>query len=139
MGGRLDVVSPATLETALKRSLDWALAKRLELEAPPAFRTPAGSEAPIDYAALGGPAIHVRVQELFGLSNHPKIAGGRVSLVLHLLSPARRPIQVTRDLPGFWRGSWAEVAAQMRGRYPKHPWPVDPAAAAPTLRAKPRV
>ena len=78
------------------------------------------------------------MQELFGLSTHPAVAGGRRPLTLRLLSPARRPIQVTRDLPGFWRGSWKEVRSEMRGRYPKHVWPEDPAAAAPTTRAKPR-
>ena len=77
-------------------------------------------------------------QELFGLQRHPALAGGRVPLTLQLLSPAHRPIQITRDLPGFWRGSWAAVRSEMRGRYPRHPWPEDPAAAAPTMRAKPR-
>ena len=92
----------------------------------------------VDYAAESGPAIAVRVQELFGLSRHPALAGGRVPLTLSLLSPGQRPIQITRDLPGFWRGSWAAVKSEMRGRYPRHPWPDDPAAAAPTTRAKPR-
>ena len=94
--------------------------------------------APIDYEAEGGPAIALRVQELFGLAEHPALAGGRVPLTLHLLSPAHRPIQITRDLPGFWRGSWAAVRADLRGRYPRHFWPEDPASAAPTTRAKPR-
>ena len=80
----------------------------------------------------------MRVQELYGLTRHPAVAGGRVPLILALLSPAHRPIQLTRDLPGFWRGAWAEVRKEMRGRYPKHLWPEDPAAAAPTTRAKPR-
>ena len=80
----------------------------------------------------------VRVQELFGLARHPALAGGRVPLVLELLSPAHRPIQTTKDLPGFWRGSWKDVRSDMRGRYPKHVWPEDPASAAPTSRAKPR-
>ena len=84
-----------------------------------------------------GPVLAVRVQELFGLDKHPTIAGGRVPLILHLLSPAQRPIQITRDLPGFWRGSWAAVRADMRGQYPKHPWPEDPLTAPPTRRAKP--
>jgi ATP-dependent helicase HrpB len=84
------------------------------------------------------PAIALRVQELFGLSEHPSLAGGRIPLTLHLLSPANRPIQVTRDLPGFWRGSWAAVRSDLRGRYPRHFWPEDPAAAQPTARAKPR-
>jgi ATP-dependent helicase HrpB len=78
------------------------------------------------------------VQELFGLDRHPTVAGGRVPLVLELLSPAHRPVQVTRDLPGFWRGSYGSVKAEMKGRYPRHPWPDDPLAAPPTRRAKPR-
>ena len=85
------------------------------------------------------PVLGIRVQELFGLSQHPSIAGGAVPLTLELLSPAHRPIQTTRDLPGFWRGSWADVRAEMRGRYPKHVWPDDPLAATATSRAKPRV
>ena len=82
--------------------------------------------------------LAIRVQELFGLDRHPAIAGGTVPLTLELLSPAQRPIQTTRDLPGFWRGSWADVRSDMRGRYPKHVWPDDPLAAAATSRAKPR-
>jgi ATP-dependent helicase HrpB len=92
----------------------------------------------VDYAAEAGPTVSIRVQELYGLNKHPCLAGGRVPLVLELLSPAHRPIQVTRDLPGFWAGSWAAVKTEMKGRYPRHPWPDDPAAAAPTTRAKPR-
>jgi ATP-dependent helicase HrpB len=80
----------------------------------------------------------VRVQELYGLTTHPTVGAGKVLLTLALLSPAHRPIQLTKDLPGFWRGAWAEVRKEMRGRYPKHLWPEDPAAAAPTTRAKPR-
>jgi ATP-dependent helicase HrpB len=93
---------------------------------------------PIDYEAEQGPTIAVRLQELFGLKLHPAVANGKVPLVLELLSPAHRPVQVTRDLPGFWRGSYAAVRADLRGRYPRHSWPEDPAAAEPTRRAKPR-
>jgi ATP-dependent helicase HrpB len=82
--------------------------------------------------------LSIRVQELFGLAKHPSIAGGRVPLTIELLSPAHRPVQVTRDLPGFWRGSYAEVKTEMRGRYPRHPWPDDPLNAPATRRAKPR-
>ncbi len=126
------------LDMALKALLPWDVARRLDLEAPTHFTTPAGAPHRLDYAAEAGPTLSVKVQELFGLVAHPAVAGGRVPLVLELLSPAGRPIQVTRDLPGFWCGSWAGVRADLRGRYPRHPWPDDPAAAAPTLRAKPR-
>ena len=85
---------------------------------------------PIDYEAEEGPKLSIRVQELFGLDRHPSIAGGKVPLVVELLSPAHRPVQVTRDLPGFWRGCYAAVKAEMRGRYPRHPWPDDPLAGA---------
>jgi ATP-dependent helicase HrpB len=92
----------------------------------------------IDYEAEQGPTIAVRLQELFGLNVHPSIAKGKIPLVLELLSPAHRPVQVTRDLPGFWRGSYAAVRSDLRGRYPRHPWPEDPASAMPTRRVKPR-
>jgi ATP-dependent helicase HrpB len=123
---------------ALHAQLPYALARRLDSEAPTHFIAPTGSAVAVDYEAEGGPAIALRVQELFGLATHPSLAGGHVPLTLHLLSPAHRPIQITRDLPGFWRGSWAAVKSEMRGRYPRHVWPDDPAAAAPTTRAKPR-
>ena len=112
--------------------------QRLAREAPTHFVAPTGNAFAVDYEASGGPAIDVRVQELFGLAEHPALAGGRVPLTLNLLSPAHRPIQITRDLPGFWRGSWADVRAELRGRYPRHSWPEKPAEAAPTARAKPR-
>jgi ATP-dependent helicase HrpB len=135
---RLDEMSSDDLAQALRALLPYELSRRLEAEAPTHFVAPTGSSVPVDYGAEGGPAIALRVQELFGLSQHPALAGGRVPLTLHLLSPAHRPIQITRDLAGFWRGSWAEVRAELRGRYPKHFWPEDPASAAPTSRAKPR-
>jgi ATP-dependent helicase HrpB len=123
---------------ALAALLPWPLRRRLDAEAPIAFEAPTGSRVPVDYDSEGGPKIAIRVQELFGLDRHPAIAGGKVPLAIELLSPAQRPVQTTRDLPGFWRGSYAAVRAEMRGRYPKHPWPEDPLAAAPTRRAKPR-
>jgi ATP-dependent helicase HrpB len=126
------------LEHALNALLPWPLKRRMEAEAPTHFEAPTGSRVPIDYEADGGPKIAIRVQELFGLDRHPAIAGGRIPLVIELLSPAHRPVQMTRDLPGFWRGSYAAVRAEMRGRYPKHPWPDDPLAATATRRAKPR-
>ena len=131
-------ISSGTLQAALSALLPHALSARLEAEAPTHFTAPTGSRLPVDYGAEGGPMVAVRVQELFGLTRHPAIAGGRVPLTLSLLSPAHRPIQVTRDLPQFWTGSWREVRAEMRGRYPKHPWPEDPAAAPPTTRTKAR-
>ena len=135
---KLDEISADDLASALDAALPWDLARRLADEAPTHFQAPTGTAAPIDYEAEGGPAIALRVQELFGLNEHPSLAGGRIPLTLHLLSPAHRPIQITRDLPGFWRGSWAAVRSDLRGRYPRHFWPEDPAAAAPTARAKPR-
>jgi ATP-dependent helicase HrpB len=131
-------ISDGELERALLGLIPWDLVRRLEQEAPERFEAPTGSRITIDYAAEGGPRVEVRVQELFGLAEHPKVARGRVPLTLALLSPAHRPVQLTKDLPGFWRGSWADVRAQMRGRYPKHPWPEDPLTAPPTTRAKPR-
>ncbi|MFG1394132.1 ATP-dependent helicase HrpB [Xanthobacter agilis] len=135
--GRADVGAD-TVSNALHALLPYGLGARLEAEAPTHFTAPTGSRLAIDYDAEGGPQVEVRVQELFGLKAHPAIAGGRVPLTLALLSPAHRPIQVTKDLPQFWRGSWREVRTEMRGRYPRHPWPEDPAEAPPTTRAKPR-
>ena len=123
---------------ALSGLLRWELRRRLDAEAPIYFEAPTGTRVPIDYGSEGGPKIAIRVQELFGLDCHPAIAGGKVPLAIELLSPAQRPVQTTRDLPRFWRGSYAAVRAEMRGRYPKHPWPEDPIAAAPTRRAKPK-
>jgi ATP-dependent helicase HrpB len=134
----LQAVDPAALHEALRALVPWDKHSALDRLAPARFIAPTGSSFAIDYAAEGGPRVEVRVQELFGLAAHPTVADGRVPLTLALTSPARRPIQVTKDLPGFWRGSWAEVRKEMRGRYPKHPWPDDPLSAPPTTRAKPR-
>ncbi|MCQ3942517.1 MAG: ATP-dependent helicase HrpB [Alphaproteobacteria bacterium] len=123
---------------AVTALLPWNLRRRLDAEAPTHFEAPTGTRVAIDYEAEAGPTIAIRVQELFGLDRHPAIAGGRVPLVVELLSPAQRPVQVTRDLPGFWRGSYQAVKTELKGRYPRHPWPDDPVAAAPTRRAKPR-
>jgi ATP-dependent helicase HrpB len=133
---RLDAIPPAALDQALRDRIGWEGLRRLDRIAPPSFQAPAGSGHPIDYGAEGGPAIEVRPQALFGLATHPMVGDGRVPLVLRLVSPAGRIIQTTRDLPGFWAGSWADVARAMRGRYPRHPWPDDPAAADATLRTK---
>lgn len=131
-------ISAGDLSDALMALLPWEMRARLDREAPTHFGAPTGSVLAIDYEAEQGPTIAVRLQELFGLNTHPSIAGGKVPLVLELLSPAQRPVQVTRDLPGFWRGSYAAVRSEMRGRYPRHPWPEDPASALPTRRVKPR-
>ena len=130
--------SAGDLSDALMTLLPWELRARLEREAPTHFEAPTGTMLAIDYEAEQGPTIAVRLQELFGLNTHPSIAKGAVPLVLELLSPAHRPVQVTRDLPGFWRGSYAAVRSDLRGRYPRHPWPEDPASAMPTRRVKPR-
>ncbi|WP_347263133.1 ATP-dependent helicase HrpB [Nitrobacter sp.] len=130
--------SAGDLSEALMALLPWNLRARLEREAPTHFEAPTGTTLAIDYEAGQGPTIAVRLQELFGLTTHPSIAQGKVPLVLELLSPAHRPVQVTRDLPGFWRGSYAAVRSDLRGRHPRHPWPDDPANATPTRRVKPR-
>ena len=121
----------------LRSLVPYDLQRKIDALAPTHFEVPTGSNIPIRYEREE-PVLAVRVQELFGLAAHPAIAGGTIPLLLELLSPAHRPIQITRDLPGFWRGSWADVRSDMRGRYPKHVWPEDPANASPTARAKPR-
>jgi ATP-dependent helicase HrpB len=133
----LGAINDAALEAALRALIPWDLQRRLDAAAPARWTAPTGSTFAIDYAAEAGPRVDLRVQELFGVGQHPTIGAG-VPLTLALLSPAHRPIQLTRDLPGFWKGSWADVRKDMRGRYPKHQWPEDPATAAPTRRAKPR-
>jgi len=130
--------SASDLSDALMTLLPWELRARLEREAPTHFEAPTGTMLAVDYEAEQGPTIAVRLQELFGMNTHPSVAKGAVPLVLELLSPAHRPVQVTRDLPGFWRGSYAAVRSDLRGRYPRHPWPEDPASAMPTRRVKPR-
>ncbi|MBC1181748.1 ATP-dependent helicase HrpB [Brevundimonas sp. WCHBH090558] len=131
----LEGLADGRLAEALRGLIPWDLQRRLDELAPPRLITPLGSAA-IDYAAEGGPRVDIRVQELFGVTTHPTVGG--VPLTLALLSPARRPVQVTKDLPRFWSGSWAAVRAEMRGRYPRHPWPENPAEAQATNRVKPR-
>jgi ATP-dependent helicase HrpB len=133
---RLSAIQPQALHQMLENRLGWDALRRIDRTAPRQFASPAGSHHDIDYAAEGGPRVELRVQALFGLNEHPVVGEGRVPLVLSLTSPAGRPIQTTRDLPAFWKGSWADVAREMRGRYPRHPWPDDPAAASATLRTK---
>jgi ATP-dependent helicase HrpB len=134
----LSHITAEDLGQALDLIVPYGARRALDAFAPSHFTAPTGSTIEIDYAAEAGPTIAIRVQELFGLAKHPTIADGATPLVVELLSPAHRPIQVTRDLVGFWRGSWTDVKKDMRGRYPKHVWPDDPATAAPTTRAKPR-
>ena len=131
---RLDSIEPGALRQALDGLLGYEAARSIERVAPSHFISPAGSSHPIDYSASGGPAVEVRAQALYGLDKHPTVGG--VPLTIAITSPARRPIQTTKDLPSFWAGSWRDVAKEMRGRYPKHPWPDDPAVAPPTLRTK---
>jgi ATP-dependent helicase HrpB len=135
---RLTDLDDSRLAAALASQIDWASTRTLDSFAPRHFTTPAGSNHEIDYTAPAGPAVDVRVQALFGLATHPTVANGRQPLTLRLTSPAGRPVQVTNDLPRFWAGSWADVRRDLRGRYPKHPWPEDPTSAPPTLRARPR-
>jgi ATP-dependent helicase HrpB len=133
----LDTIQPGSLAEGLRALVPHNLLQDLTRMAPTHFEAPTGERHPIRYDGEE-PVLTIRVQQLFGLKTHPAIAGGKLPLLLELTSPAHRPIQTTRDLPGFWAGSWKDVRAEMRGRYPKHPWPEDPANAAPTTRAKPR-
>ena len=133
--GRRDLkLSGGKLADALLGMLDWESRKKLDRVTPREFVSPAGTSHRIDYAGEDAPSVEVRVQALFGLERHPMI--GKVPLLLKLTSPAGRPIQATRDLPGFWRGSWADVRKDMKGRYPKHRWPEEPWAEAPSLKTK---
>ncbi len=130
-------IGPGVLHEALIGLIPWELQRDLDRKAPARWTAPTGSTVAIDYGSGGGPLVRIRVQEVFGLTVHPTVGEG-IPLAMALLSPAHRDIQLTRDLPRFWSGSWADVRKDLRGRYPKHPWPEDPAAAPPTMRAKPR-
>jgi ATP-dependent helicase HrpB len=134
----LSAITAEDLASALDGLLPWNKRAQIDRLLPSHFDAPSGSRAPIDYEAENGPLLEIRVQELFGLDRHPSVAAGKVPLLLVLLSPAHRPIQMTRDLPAFWRGSWREVAKDLKGRYPRHFWPDDPLSAQATNRAKPR-
>ncbi|MHC1547043.1 ATP-dependent helicase HrpB [Phyllobacterium sp. K27] len=134
---QLNQIPAHVLIDGLRSTVPYDLQRKIETLAPTHFEVPTGSNIPIRYDE-GEPVLAVRVQELFGLATHPAIANGTIPLLLELLSPAHRPIQITRDLPGFWKGSWADVRSDMRGRYPRHVWPEDPTNAVPTARAKPR-
>jgi len=126
------------LGAALTAMLDWKQRKALDELAPTHIEVPTGSRIPVDYSDPASPVLAVRLQEVFGVTESPRVAGGRVPVTMHLLSPAHRPVQVTRDLAGFWRTSYFDVRKDMRGRYPKHEWPEDPLTATPTKRAKRR-
>ncbi|WP_123039294.1 ATP-dependent helicase HrpB [Cohnella candidum] len=126
------------LKEALESRLPWNLRRELDERAPTHWEVPSGSRIPIDYSDPDSPVLAVRLQEMFGLAETPRIAGGRVPLTLHLLSPAQRPVQVTRDLANFWRDTYFEVRKDLKGRYPKHYWPDNPLEAEATRRAKPR-
>ncbi len=133
---RLSDLDASALHAALVGLLGWTGQQEIERLAPAEFRSPAGTTHAIDYAAEAGPTVELRVQALFGLDEHPTVGSARIPLVLSLTSPPGRPIQTTRDLPGFWRGSWADVVKDMRGRYPRHNWPDDPARATASLKTK---
>jgi ATP-dependent helicase HrpB len=134
---RLEDVRRLDLAPILLARLDHAQRERLARHAPTHVEVPSGSRRPLDYG-VDPPVLAVRLQEMFGLADTPTVCAGRVAVMLHLLSPAQRPVQVTRDLAGFWARGYAEVRKELRGRYPKHPWPEDPRNAVPTARAKPR-
>jgi ATP-dependent helicase HrpB len=126
------------LVSILEGMLSWEQRRELEDSAPTHITVPSGSRVPVDYSDPTAPALSVRLQEMFGLEDTPRIARGKVPLTLNLLSPAQRPVQVTRDLASFWRHAYFEVKKDLKGRYPKHYWPDDPLIAEPTNRVKPR-
>jgi len=135
---RLDALGGDELTQALANLFDHEQRRLLDAQAPDSLRVPSGQTRRLDYAPGEPPVLAVKLQELFGLADTPRVGGGRIPVTLHLLSPARRPIQVTQDLKGFWERTYPEVKKELKGRYPKHPWPDDPWTAAPTHRAKPR-
>jgi ATP-dependent helicase HrpB len=135
---RLDALDRVDLADALGRLLDWRQRRALDEIAPSHIEVPTGSRIAVDYTDPAAPVLAVRLQEVFGMTETPRVGGGRVPVTMHLLSPSRRPMQVTQDLAGFWRTSYFDIRREMRGRYPKHDWPEDPLTALPTRRAKPR-
>jgi ATP-dependent helicase HrpB len=135
---RLSALERVDLTAALTARLDWRQRQAFDELAPTHIEVPTGSRIPVDYTDATAPVLAVRIQEVFGLMESPRVLSGRVPVTMHLLSPAHRPVQVTRDLAGFWRTSYFDVRKDLRGRYPRHEWPEDPIAARPTRRAKPR-
>ncbi|MDE2597620.1 MAG: ATP-dependent helicase HrpB, partial [Sphingomonadales bacterium] len=136
LGRRLDALEAGALHQALLNRLDWNERQELDRLAPPEFVSPAGSHHAIDYDDDGGPSVEVRVQALFGLERHPTFGLPPQPLLLKLTDPGGKPVQTTRDLPAFWRGSWRDVVKDMKGRYPKHRWPDEPWAEDPSLKTK---
>ena len=134
----LDALGPEDLSQALSAMLDYAQRQQLDAQAPDQWLAPSGQHRRLEYAPDQAPVLAVKLQELFGLADTPRVGGGRVPVTLHLLSPAGRPIQMTQDLRGFWERTYPEVKKELKGRYPRHPWPDDPWTATPTHRAKPR-
>jgi ATP-dependent helicase HrpB len=136
---RLDAVDTSTVTQALRTLLDYAQRAALDTQAPDAIRVPSGQTRHLSYSPEGGaPVLAVKLQELFGLADTPRVGAGRIPVTLHLLSPAGRPLQVTQDLRSFWEQTYPQVRRELRARYPRHPWPDDPWTAVPTHRAKPR-
>jgi ATP-dependent helicase HrpB len=135
---RLDALGEDELSDALKSRVDWSQRQRIDQLAPVRVTVPSGMERRIEYADGQPPVLAVKLQELFGLADTPRVAEGRIAVTLHLLSPGGKPLQVTQDLRGFWERTYPEVKKEMKGRYPRHPWPDDPWTAAATHRAKPR-
>lgn len=133
---RVEQLDRLDLATILLNRLTWPQRQRLDREAPSHLTVPSGRAVALDYAAEGGPVLAVKLQEMFGAGDSPSVAGGRVPVTVHLLSPAGRPVQVTRDLAGFWRDGYKAVKAEMKGRYPRHPWPDDPLTAPPARGTK---
>ena len=127
---------PLISSLRLRGQLSWKQQRRLDELAPVSIVVPSGSRITIDYTSGDVPVLAVKLQEMFGLADTPAIAGGRVKLLLHLLSPARRPVQITQDLKGFWNSGYQLVKKELKGRYPKHPWPEDPWNAVPTRKAE---
>jgi ATP-dependent helicase HrpB len=124
--------------SALKTLVPWEQQRELDRLAPTHIEVPSGSRVPVDYRNPAEPTLSVRLQEMFGLTDTPRVGGGKVPVTIHLLSPARRPVQVTRDLASFWKTTYRDVKAELKGRYPKHYWPDDPLIAEPTARVRPR-
>jgi ATP-dependent helicase HrpB len=135
---RLDALSEMELADALKAGFDWNKLQAIETHAPQRIMVPSGLERTVQYSPTAPPVLAVKLQELFGLAETPKIAHKRIALTLHLLSPGGKPLQITQDLGSFWQRTYPEVKKEMKGRYPRHPWPDDPWTTPATHKAKPR-